>query len=127
MLDYLAHPVIFAHRGAASWSTVTIHALLGVRSILFDLDLAPWTRRRIERGLWALGVVTVGYGLTLLTTLADAGLNVPPTLDERLAARGVSRRAFLNFCGVMAATLALPASYRTQIAEALALGATVRC
>ena len=42
------------------------------------------------------------------------------TLVERLEQRGVSRRAFLNFCGVMAATLALPASYRTQIAEALA-------
>ena len=41
------------------------------------------------------------------------------TLEERLAQRGVSRRAFLNFCGVMAATLALPAAYRTQIAEAL--------
>jgi hydrogenase small subunit len=41
-------------------------------------------------------------------------------LPERLEQRGVSRRAFLNFCGVMAATLALPASYRTQIAEALA-------
>ena len=41
------------------------------------------------------------------------------TLDERLAQRGVSRRTFLNFCGVMAATLALPAAYRTQIAEAL--------
>lgn len=42
------------------------------------------------------------------------------TLQDRLEQRGVSRRAFLNFCGVMAATLALPASYRTQIAEALA-------
>ena len=42
------------------------------------------------------------------------------TLPECLEERGVSRRAFLNFCGVMAATLALPASYRTQIAEALA-------
>ena len=41
------------------------------------------------------------------------------TLEERLEERGVSRRAFLQFCGVMAATLALPASYRTEIAEAL--------
>ncbi len=40
-------------------------------------------------------------------------------LAERLAQRGVSRRAFVNFCGVMTATLALPAAYRTQIAEAL--------
>lgn len=31
----------------------------------------------------------------------------------------MSRRAFLRFCGVMTATLALPVSYRTQIAEAL--------
>ena len=42
------------------------------------------------------------------------------SLPERLEQRGVSRRAFLNFCGVMAATLAFPATYRTQIAEALA-------
>ncbi len=41
------------------------------------------------------------------------------TLPERLEERGVSRRAFLQFCGVMATTLALPASYRTTIAEAL--------
>jgi hydrogenase small subunit len=41
------------------------------------------------------------------------------TLPERLEQRGVSRRSFLNFCGVMAATLALPASYRTKIADAL--------
>ncbi len=40
-------------------------------------------------------------------------------LVDRLEERGVSRRAFLNFCGVMAATLALPASYRVEIAEAL--------
>lgn len=40
------------------------------------------------------------------------------TLPERLEERGVSRRAFLNFCGVMATTLALPASYRTTIADA---------
>ncbi len=33
--------------------------------------------------------------------------------------RGVTRRSFLRFCGVMATTLALPASYRTQIAQAL--------
>jgi hydrogenase small subunit len=40
-------------------------------------------------------------------------------LVDRLEERGVSRRAFLNFCGVMAATLALPASYRVEIAQAL--------
>ena len=44
-------------------------------------------------------------------------LNQP--LPELLEERGVSRRAFMGFCGVMASTLALPASYRTTIAEAL--------
>ncbi len=42
------------------------------------------------------------------------------TLEQRLTERGVSRRSFMRFCGVMAATLALPAGYRTRIAEALA-------
>ena len=41
------------------------------------------------------------------------------SLQEQLDARGISRRAFLRFCGAMTATLALPAGYRTQIAEAL--------
>jgi hydrogenase small subunit len=41
------------------------------------------------------------------------------SLQEQLDARGISRRAFLRFCGAMTATLALPAAYRTQIAEAL--------
>jgi len=42
------------------------------------------------------------------------------SLPERLEERGVSRRSFLGFCSVMAATLALPSGYRTAIAEALA-------
>jgi hydrogenase small subunit len=40
-------------------------------------------------------------------------------LPERLEERGIGRRDFMKFCGVMASTLALPASYRTTIAQAL--------
>jgi hydrogenase small subunit len=40
-------------------------------------------------------------------------------LFDRLAQRGVSRREFMKFCTTMAATLALPASFATTIAEAL--------
>ena len=69
VLDYLAHPVIFLIE-ALLLTTVTIHAMLGIRSVVLDLNPSPRTRRRIERGLWVLGVVTVGYGLALLTTLA---------------------------------------------------------
>jgi hydrogenase small subunit len=45
------------------------------------------------------------------------------TLQERLAQRGVSRRDFLRFCGLMTATLALPATARPRIAQALATSA----
>jgi hydrogenase small subunit len=42
------------------------------------------------------------------------------TIGERMTRKGVSRRQFLKFCGFMAATLALPAKYAVNIAEALA-------
>jgi len=42
-----------------------------------------------------------------------------PTLRAFLRRRGVSRRAFLKFCGAMAAALALPPLYGSRIAKAL--------
>ena len=44
----------------------------------------------------------------------------PSHLEERLHRRGISRRMFLSFCGMMAATLALPLTERKRIATALA-------
>ncbi len=38
---------------------------------------------------------------------------------EQLSRRGISRRRFLKFCGLMTATLALPAHYATRVAEAV--------
>lgn len=46
-----------------------------------------------------------------------------PNLEQQLLPNGVNRRQFLKFCGVMAATLALPGSYATRIAQALATAA----
>ena len=40
-------------------------------------------------------------------------------LQERLSQRGVTRRQFLKFCGLLTTTLALPAPYTTRIAHAL--------
>jgi len=42
-----------------------------------------------------------------------------PPLETRLAQRGVARRDFLKFCGLMAAALALPAVEAPRIARAL--------
>ena len=69
VLSYIGNPVIFVLE-AAFLVAVTIHAMLGVRGVLGDLDLSPVTRRRVDRGLWVLGMATVGYGMALLITLA---------------------------------------------------------
>ena len=45
--------------------------------------------------------------------------NRSPGMQQRLTQYGVSRRAFLKFCGAMAATLALPAHSTGRIAKAL--------
>ena len=50
---------------------------------------------------------------------AELRIFLNQTLPERLEERGIRRRDFMKFCGVMASTLALPASYRTTIAQAL--------
>ena len=46
-------------------------------------------------------------------------MNKQPFLDE-LESRGVSRREFVGFCGVMASALALPRTYGVKIARAIA-------
>jgi len=69
VLSYISNPVIFVLE-AAFLIAVTIHAMLGIRGVLGDLDMSPKARGRIDRGLWVLGTVTVGYGMALLITLA---------------------------------------------------------
>jgi len=50
--------------------------------------------------------------------LPHAG-TISEEIFEKWEARGVSRRSFLKFCSVMTASLALPASFMGQIAEAM--------
>lgn len=70
VLEYLSNPVIVVTESLLV-TAVTIHALLGVRGILLDFDMSARARRRVDRGLWALGSVTIAYGLFLLLTLAS--------------------------------------------------------
>jgi hydrogenase small subunit len=51
--------------------------------------------------------------------------DTPMPIVRSLAERGVSRRDFLKFCGLMAATLALPASSADTIAKALSAATRV--
>ena len=68
VLTYISNPVIFVLE-AGFLLAVTIHAMLGIRSILHDLDLSHRATRRLERALWALGSLTVLYGAALLIAL----------------------------------------------------------
>jgi len=70
VLDYLANPVIFVVE-CLLLGFITVHAMLGLRSVLFDLAAGTRARTWISRGLVALGALTVAYGLFLVGTLAS--------------------------------------------------------
>ena len=61
---YLRHPVILLLE-PLFLITVTTHALLGVRAILFDFGLSEAAEKRVTQVMWVIGVLTVGYGLWL--------------------------------------------------------------
>ncbi len=45
--------------------------MLGLRSVLFDFGLSERSRRLANRGLAVLGVLTVAYGIVLISILAS--------------------------------------------------------
>lgn len=70
VLDYIANPLIFTIE-CFFLVTVTTHALMGLRAVLFDMGFGGRARRRIDAGLWVLGIATVAYGFFLVGTLAS--------------------------------------------------------
>ncbi|MGH2539003.1 MAG: succinate dehydrogenase, hydrophobic membrane anchor protein [Actinomycetota bacterium] len=70
VLDYINTPVIFVIE-AVFLVVVTVHAMLGLRSVLLDFGLSDRMRRLLERGLVVLGVATVVYGFVLIGVLAS--------------------------------------------------------
>ena len=70
VLDYVGNPVMFVIE-ALFLVVVTIHAMLGLRSVLFDFGLSDHTKRLADRGLVVLGVMTVAYGFVLIGVLAS--------------------------------------------------------
>jgi succinate dehydrogenase hydrophobic anchor subunit len=70
VLEYIGNPVIFTIE-CFFLLVVTAHALLGLRGVLFDMGFGARARRRIDLGLWVLGVATVAYGFLLVGTLAS--------------------------------------------------------
>jgi succinate dehydrogenase hydrophobic anchor subunit len=70
VLDYIAHPLIFTIE-CFFLLVVTVHSMLGLRSVLFDMGLDARARGRVDAGLWLLGIATVAYGFYLVGTLAS--------------------------------------------------------
>jgi succinate dehydrogenase hydrophobic anchor subunit len=73
VIEYLSNPLIVVTE-IAFLIVVTIHAVLGVRAILFDLGLSARTERTVTLVLTVIGVVTVLYGFWLTyTIISQAG------------------------------------------------------
>jgi succinate dehydrogenase hydrophobic anchor subunit len=70
VLDYIGNPVMFVIE-LVFLVVVTIHAMLGLRSVLFDFGLSERSKRLVDRGLVVLGVLTVAYGFLLIGVLAS--------------------------------------------------------
>ncbi|MGZ4133410.1 MAG: hypothetical protein ACXVWF_10200 [Actinomycetota bacterium] len=70
VLEYIGNPVIFTIE-SFFLLFVTLHAMLGLRGVLLDLDPGPSLRRWIDVGLVVLGLATIGYGFFLVGTLAS--------------------------------------------------------
>ena len=71
VVEYLSNPVIVVLE-VAFLGTVTWHALLGLRAVIFDLGLTPALERVVTRVLAVVGILTVGYGLWLTSVIVGA-------------------------------------------------------
>lgn len=70
VLEYIANPAIFSIE-ALFLLFVTVHAMLGLRGVLLDLDPSRRVQRWIDIGLVTLGLLTLAYGYLLIGTLAS--------------------------------------------------------
>lgn len=70
VLDYISNPVMFVIE-ILFLVVVTTHAMLGLRSVLFDFGISAGAKRAVARGLLVLGIVTIAYGVALIGVLAS--------------------------------------------------------
>lgn len=72
VIEYLANPLIIVTE-IAFLIVVTIHAMLGVRSILFDLGLSARSERMVTIISAGVGVLTILFGFWLTWTIVSQG------------------------------------------------------
>lgn len=71
VVTHVANPAIFILE-ILFVLVVTYHALLGIKAVIFDLQLSDSTRQKVSLGLTVLGVVTVIYGVILAFLIRSA-------------------------------------------------------
>ncbi len=72
VIEYLSNPIIIVAE-LAFLISVTVHAMLGMRSILFDLGLSPQLEKFVTQACIVVGVLTVLYGFWLTYTILAQG------------------------------------------------------
>jgi len=68
VMSYISNPLI-AGIELLFLVVVSYHAMIGLRSVLLDLGLSPSGEKWVTRSVTVLGVVMVGYGVWLMSTL----------------------------------------------------------
>ena len=68
VMDYIRNPLIAAIE-LIFLVVVSYHSMIGLRAVLFDLGMSPSQEKWVTRSVTVLGVVMVGYGVWLMTTL----------------------------------------------------------
>lgn len=72
VIEYLSNPLI-VFTEIAFLIAVTVHAVLGVRSILFDLGLSARAERAVTWVSVVIGALTILYGFWLTYTIINQG------------------------------------------------------
>lgn len=70
VIDYVSNPAIFVIT-LFFLVVVTIHAMLGLRAIIMDLNLRERTQRMVDWVLIVVSLVAIVYGIWLEITIAN--------------------------------------------------------
>lgn len=70
VIDYISNPLIFTIT-IIFLIVVTIHAMLGMRAIILDLNVSPSTRRVVDWAAVIIGIIAIAYGIWLEVVLVS--------------------------------------------------------
>ncbi|MFW6183528.1 MAG: hypothetical protein ACOC8X_07010, partial [Chloroflexota bacterium] len=69
-IEYVSNPAIFVIT-IIFLVVVTVHAMLGLRAIIMDLNLSQGTQRMVDWILVMVSLAAIGYGIWLEVTIVN--------------------------------------------------------